>query len=586
MAKDTQTMFKDLTQRYFHWKMKCYPIFATVQGIREYDGLMPDRSLKAVEHNKSQCEQFLRETKGVLAIPGCHLSHKQIRYLNLMIFEVKSCLVGHSLGGHFFPEVNFLEGVQDKLPRYMTLEHFCKLETVEDCNLVLARLSSVSRYCEGMIEALEAGMKAGMTYSIEALSRVPKQFERLQVQDVTQSAFYAPFMAMSKTVNIGQEDVLRIQTEAQNIIKQTVLPGLKHLSTFINDIYSRSIRKSPSISSLPNGDEFYKACLQFHSSVKDLTPEYVHLLGVKLVRELLEGVSKVAKSVGWNGGPQEFLKHVQNDPKQRFQSKAELVEYIQDMIKNKIGPKMKDVIEDRFLTPEFYHVDVEPLPPGNGAMAYYSRASQDGRQKAAFWLNLEKVENFKKFELMSLALHEAIPGHHFHLTLFNQMYGFPDFVKNPVYDDISLSPSRVPFYTAHIEGWGLYSEYLGFEMGLFENPYDLLGYYSWNLLRSVRLVVDTGLHHYNWTREQALTYLTENTALSRRNSEGDIDRYITWPGQSISYKLGQIKILEFREQEQLHWGDKFDLKKFHTRVLARIGPLDELSSSTLEYDES
>ncbi|TRY63269.1 hypothetical protein TCAL_14318 [Tigriopus californicus] len=357
-----------------------------------------------------------------------------------------------------------------------------------------------------MIEALEAGMKAGMTYSIEALSRVPKQFERLQVQDVTQSAFYAPFMAMSKTVNIGQEDVLRIQTEAQNIIKQTVLP--------------------------------------------------------------------------------EFLKHVQNDPKQRFQSKAELVEYIQDMIKNKIGPKMKDVIEDRFLTPEFYHVDVEPLPPGNGAMAYYSRASQDGRQKAAFWLNLEKVENFKKFELMSLALHEAIPGHHFHLTLFNQMYGFPDFVKNPVYDDISLSPSRVPFYTAHIEGWGLYSEYLGFEMGLFENPYDLLGYYSWNLLRSVRLVVDTGLHHYNWTREQALTYLTENTALSRRNSEGDIDRYITWPGQSISYKLGQIKILEFREQEQLHWGDKFDLKKFHTRVLARIGPLDELSSSTLEYDES
>lgn len=571
----------DLTTRYFHWKMKCYPIFATAQGIRNFDGFMPDRSLKAVEQNKSQCENFFKEAKEALTLHQGHLTHKQIRYLNLLIFEVQSCLIGQSLGGHFFPEINFLEGVQDKLPRYMTMKHFCQIRSLEDCNIVLSRLSAIPRYCDGVIEVLQAGMKIAMTYPIEALSRVPDQFARLQVKDATESEFYAPFKTMVEHM-MDQDEVKKVQTEAQHVIKHAVLPALKKLSCFIEDKYFQFLRKAPSISSIPNGKEFYKTCLQFHSSVKDLTPEYVHELGIKLVRELLDGVGKVANSVGWNGSPQEFLKHVQNDPRQRFESKEELVQYVEDIIKNKIGPKMKDVIEDRYLTSEFYHVDVEPLPPGNGAMAYYSRASQDGRQKAAFWLNLEKVENFKKFELLSLALHEAIPGHHFHLTIFNQTYGFPDFVKNPVYDDICLSPSRVPFYTAHIEGWGLYSEFLGFEMGLFEDPYDLLGYYSWNLLRSVRLVVDTGLHHFNWTREQALTYLTENTALSRRNSEGDIDRYITWPGQSISYKLGQIKILEFREQEQLRWGDKFDLKKFHSRVLARIGPLDELSSSTLD----
>ncbi len=313
--------------------------------------------------------------------------------------------------------------------------------------------------------------------------------------------------------------------------------------------YVNHSRSDIAITSVPDGHTYYQFCLAFHART-GITPEEVHQIGLDEIKQLREGVLVVAKQVGQeNATFSEFIQIgkeewellkdtrravsanlnvlVRNDPEQSFASEEELLGYINELLEAKIKPEMTRVLPEKYVTEEKLKLAVEPVPPGVGLIAYYDAKPFFGdttNATATYYLNLEKLDNFKKFELMALTLHEAVPGHHLHLTSFLETSDFPNFLKvriAPTYDELPSSP---PYYTAMLEGWGLYAEYLGLELGLYEDPYDLLGYYSFNLLRAARLVVDTGMHALGWSRQQAIDYLLENTALSEALAEGEIDR--------------------------------------------------------------
>jgi len=222
--------------------------------------------------------------------------------------------------------------------------------------------------------------------------------------------------------------------------------------------------------------------------------------------------------------------------------------------------------------------------PSGGPEAYYENGSQDGSRPGVFYVNLNPLESQKKYEAVTLSLHEGNPGHNYQFVFNKQQSDLPRFMANPMFTRYSEAPSRFPMNTAHVEGWGLYSEFLGFEMGLYEEDlYARFGHYSYNLLRAARLVVDTGIHALAWTRQEAVDYMEANTALSRVAVEREVDRYITWPGQATAYKVGERKIRQLRQSASEQMGERFDLREFHRTILRCLGPLSAVEDCVAAF---
>merc|ERR1719397_573998 len=245
---------------------------------------------------------------------------------------------------------------------------------------------------------------------------------------------------------------------------------------------------------------------------------------------------------------------------------------------------MVKLVPPETLTEEVNQLQVEEAPPPGGAFAYYQSPSKDGSRRGTFFVKLEPLSAQKIYEGITLALHEGNPGHHYQAIFNNGQLSAPAFMKNPMYSRYSEAPSRFPMNTAHSEGWGLYSEFLGFEMGLYEKDlYARFGHYSYNLLRAARLVVDTGIHALAWTRQEAVDYMEANTALSRVAVEREVDRYITWPGQATAYKVGERKIRQLRQSASEQMGERFDLREFHRTILRCLGPLSAVEDCVAAF---
>lgn len=272
-----------------------------------------------------------------------------------------------------------------------------------------------------------------------------------------------------------------------------------------------------------------------------------------------------------------LVDHVRtNVPDQKFQNIEEIKTYIRNLYDNNIYPKMKDFFLSEDLPKATYEMDIVPFPPGWAGIAYYVGGPISGNdRKGGFYINLNNFENFRKFELIPLSLHEGVPGHHYQ-KVFNDNSDMPKFVAYTITGSYATMPSQLALNAAHGEGWALYTEYLGREMGVYdENPTDVLGYFSYTLWRAVRLVVDTGIHAMGWSRQRAIDYFIENTGLGAQYAEVEIDRYITWPGQATAYMMGRREIERLRRKFEKH-DENFDLKMFHRHVLACKGPMDQL----------
>ena len=387
-------------------------------------------------------------------------------------------------------------------------------------------------------------------------------------------------------INISEEEKNALKTAAADSIKLNIKPAMLKMAKFLETEYLPNTRPEIAATSLHSGGEFYKACLKFHTST-DLTAEEIHQIGIKEV----ERIENDIKSILLNELNKEnvdlrlFFNDLRKDKNFFFKSPEELVTHFKEILNEQINPKLGSI----FLCPPKLPLEVIAMPEhmGDGPAAYYIAGTADGSRPGNFFVNTKRFDSQPRYECISLALHEGNPGHHLQSSF--SMVTRPALPKfRQVMEDRSyyLAPSRFPINTAFVEGWALYCENLGNDLGLYNDPYDRIGHYSEEIFRACRLVVDTGMHALGWPRQKAVEFMAEHSAASEENINSEINRYITWPGQAVGYKIGEIKIREMRKDAENKLGEMFDIKHFHEVVLRSAGPLDIVEKEVRRHIEA
>ncbi len=432
--------------------------------------------------------------------------------------------------------------------------------TAKDYEDYLARLRALPGFIDQNIENMRVGLADGFTQPKEILPFILPSFEAQIKDNAAAHPHYAPFEIMPATISARRQRALR--TEARAVLADQVIPAYARAAAFMKDEYLPNARETVGASALPDGVAYYAAMVRYYTSLDDATPDAIHKLGLKEVARIRAEMNGVIKKTGFRGEFNAFLDFLRTDPEFYAKTPEQLLEraaWISKDIDGRLPAYFGKLPRQPY--------SVEPVPAEiapNYTTGRYVGAPLDADRGGQYWVNTYGLDKRPLYQLIALSLHEAVPGHHLQGALALEIENVPDFRKQ--------------FYPhAFGEGWGLYSEKLGVEMGVYTTPYDEFGRLSYEMWRACRLVIDTGLHSKGWTRQQALDYLASNTALSLHNVQTEVDRYIAWPGQALAYKMGELTIWELRAKAERELGDKFDIRDFHDAVLTEGGlPLDML----------
>lgn len=566
----TKDKVNDLFKNYWQWRLKESPEFATFIGNHDFGDKLESYSLESFQNTKLKCEDFIEKANALLSESIDEDSHLN---LELLISDLQIFITGADVKGYLFP-VNFLEGVHIEFERLVS---FMPLKTVTDYQKLISRYRAFPLQATEIIDVLREGIKMNMTCHAVSMDGVLRQLDELQ-QPVEESVFYKPFLSIPDFVTTEERE--KLQSDGRNAVIVDLLPSFKRLQSFIAAEYLKAVRPNIAASSLPKGHEFYQKCLDFHLGFH-ITPEEVHETGLQEVERIGIEMDKVISDLELNISRKEFAQKMRDDHDFYFTSQEELLEAYRGMVINRIRPKLSEIIK----TIPKSKVSIEPSPSSmaNGPAAYYYAGTPDGSRPGVFHVNTASVNSSPKYEMMTLALHECEPGHHLQISYLMELEGIPEFRRHIEDRKYSYAPSRFPLHTAYLEGWGLYSEYLGYELELYDDPYLNYGHLSHEMFRACRLVVDTGMHALGWTREQAVNFMLEHTATHKDNIENEIKRYITWPGQACAYKIGEIKLKELRKMAEAELGPKFDVREFHDVVLRSSGALSLVQKKVREY---
>ena len=439
--------------------------------------------------------------------------------------------------------------------------------TEKDFEDYLARLAGLPKYIDQNIDNMRRGLAEGFTQPKEIIPLIVPSFEAQVTDSAQEHSLYAPFEDMPDAISVKRQKALRKNAEA--VLEGDVIPAFARLATFIKEDYVPNARETLGVSETPGGEDYYAALVRYFTSLDEATPDSIHEIGLKEVARIRNEMNGVIKDAGFDGSFAEFLEFLRTDRQFYARTPQELLDRASWIAKDIDGrlPKYFGKLPRQ-------PYSVEPVPESiapNYTNARYVGASLDSPRGGQFWVNTYKVEIRPLYQLPAMALHEGVPGHHLQSALALESEGVPAFRKN--------------FYPhAYGEGWGLYSEKLGVEMGVYTTPYEHFGRLTWEMWRACRLVIDTGIHAKGWSRQQAIDYLAGNTALSLHNVQTEVDRYIAWPGQALAYKMGELTILELRAKAKQELGDKFDIREFHDAILTEGGlPLDMLRAQIEEY---
>jgi len=435
-----------------------------------------------------------------------------------------------------------------------TLGDALRFDTLKDYEDWLARMHAVPQYLDRFTALLREGIRERMVHPKVIMERIPGQIDKQIVSDPTQSGFYKPFLHFPGA--ISPADQQRLQQEAKQAVEQQIVPAYAKLKQVFVSEYLPACYDQVGAWQLPHGDELYAQMIR-HYTTTTMTPEEVHQTGLREVARINREMDQVMQQTGFKGSRDEFFKFLRTDPQFFYKTPEDLFEAYKALAKT-IDPNLVKVF--RTLPREPYGVEAIPaaVAPDTTA-AYYRPGAADGSRAGTYFVNLYKPDARPKWEMTALSLHESVPGHHLQIARAHELGEMPKF-------------RRYGEYTAFVEGWGLYAESLGEDMGLYSDPYSKFGQLSYEMWRAVRLVVDTGMHVKHWTRDQAIRYFMENCPKHELDVTNEIDRYIAWPGQALAYKIGELKIKELRAHARQQLGEKFDLKEFHDVVLGS-GPL-------------
>lgn len=442
--------------------------------------------------------------------------------------------------------VTQLNGVQQDPAQVIAQTQF---RTAKDYQDLIARLRALPRLIEQNIAQMERGLAEKITPPQITLREVPKQVENLLVKDSRQSPFLAPFKEMPAVISANEQAELK-QT-ASDVFTREVEPAYQKLRDFLVTKYLPGARTSTGYNALPNGEKWYAFNARLQTTTEK-TPAEIHQLGLAEVKRIRGEMEKVMQETGFKGSFKEFCDYLRKDPKFYYTKSEELLAGYREIGK-RIDPELVKLFGHLPQLP-WGVKEVPAYAAESQPSAHYEQGSLKSGRPGWFFANTSKLDTRPKWGMETLTLHEAVPGHHFQIAIAQEMENLPEFRKNG-------------FYVAYVEGWALYSESLGYEMGFYKDPYQNFGHLSDEMWRAVRLVVDTGLHTMNWPREQAIQYFADNTPSPIDDLTVEIDRYIVWPGQALGYKIGQLKMRELRDAAQAELGVKFDLRAFHDELL-------------------
>jgi prolyl oligopeptidase len=527
------------------------PMVASRAGDRRYNTEWRDGSLDAIQRRHLQRRDFLRR---VYAIDKTALSEADQLNYELFRRDLQQRVDAHQFNGYLMP-FSQRGGVQnlDSQASYL------RFDTAGDFEDWLARLDKIDTVIDQTIEVANRGIERGFVLPRVLMERLPDQIDVQLVEEGADSPFYRTFETMPDA--ISGKDQERLRAAAIKTIEDTVVPAYRKLARYFDKTYLPATRESVGLSSLPNGSARYEFLARSFTTTL-MTPDEIHRTGLEEVKRIRGEMRQIIDELEFDGDFQDFLIFLRTDPQFYYDNPDDLYEAYLATSK-RIDPELVKL----FGTLPRMPYGATPIPEAiapDTTTAYYSRPAADGSRAGIYWVNLYRPEVRPKYEIEVLSVHEAMPGHHLQLAIQQELGDMPDF-------------RRYSGFTAFVEGWGLYSESLGYDLGLYKDPYSRFGALTYDMWRAVRLVVDTGLHYKGWTRQQAIDFFKDNAAKTEHDIVNEIDRYIVMPGQALAYKIGQLKILSLRASAEAALGDDFDVRDFHDTLLgAGALPLDML----------
>ena len=542
--KDTKALHAFLAAEW-EYTMEQSPDWASQLGDRRWNDRWPDISLGAIEARHAHNVDALARLKKInrAKLPPAD-------QLNYDLFEYETQLALDEFPHRWFLiPLNQREGIQTA----DDIADALRFETVKDYEDWIGRLSRVDTYVAQTVALMRAGIREKRVQPKITMQRLPAQIDKQLTATPEASPFYKPFTNFP--AGISAADRTRLAASARSAIAAQVLPAYQRLKTFFTNEYLPACFDGVGTWQAPGGAEAYSFfCRKFTTT--PLTPQQIHDLGQSEVKRITGEMQQVMSKVGFKGTRQEFFKFLRTDPRFYCKSANELLTTYRAVSK-RIDPMLVKISKNIPRAPYGVEAIPDKIAPDT-TTAYYRPLAADGSRAGSYFVNLFKPETRPKYEMMALSLHEACPGHHFQFAVAFEQGELPAFRR--------YGGERS--YTAYIEGWALYAESLGDDMGLYDDPYDKFGQLTYEMWRAVRLVVDTGIHHLRWSRQQAIDFFLAHAAKSELDVVNEVDRYISWPGQALAYKIGELKIQELRARATQALGYRFDLREFNDVVLA------------------
>jgi uncharacterized protein (DUF885 family) len=550
---DAATQFHRLLDDHWEWSMREFPGQATAIGDHRYDDKLTDLSAAGVARRKQMHAQFLARLKGIDA--GALRGQDSVSYAvfayNLRTDATIDAIYGKLpfSGDDSWLPLSTMGGIHTQVAAMPRLTRF---DTAADYRAYLKRLNGLPRQIDHVIASLQAGIDSGWMPAAVAVARVPQQLDTHLETDLEKNLVYAPFRKFAADIPAAEQAALA--EAGRQAVLQSVVPAFRKLKTFYETQYLPRARKELAASTLPGGMPFYQAMIG-RMTTTGLNAQQIHDTGLAEVARITADMDATVNEAGFQGTRAEFIRFLNTDP--RF-----LYTRTEDMLAG-----YRDIAKRADAALPAYFAELPRLPYGIRAMQawegdnaeHYTPGAGDGSRPAWFEANVLNLKRRSMPSMASLVLHEAVPGHHLQIARAQELPGVPKFRRNG-------------FFSAYMEGWALYAETLGKEMGLYTTPYERFGHLQQEMHRAARLVVDTGIHALGWDRDRSIAYLEATAGLSHAAAIAETDRYINWPGQALAYKLGQLRITALRAKARAALGARFDIRRFHNAVLDN-GPL-------------
>ncbi|MFA3791193.1 DUF885 family protein [Aliiglaciecola sp. SL4] len=537
-----QQKLTQLMDDIWQYELSISPVYASSHGVHEFDDKLTDISPDGLAKQNTQFKIFLQKLD---KIDKQQLPRTDQINLLMQRYRIQNYVDEYRFNAHYVPltsEYGFHNGMAG-LPRSS------RFNSLKDYQNYLTRLRQIPAYFAQQVAWMKKGMEVGMVQPKAVMQGFEKSVESFFSGQVEGNIFYGPFLKLDD-IHVTEAQKRALIIEAKEVIKQDVMGAYQSFYDFLVNDYIPNSKSDVASKSWPNGEQMYQNRAQYYTTT-DLSVDEIHQLGLTEVARIRAEMQGIVDELGFQGSISDFIQFLRTDPQFYAKTSVELLKHASYVAK-RMDAKLPKLFYKLPRTPYGVAPVPDAIAPKYTTGRYVSPRRDD--EPGYYWVNTYALDKRPLYAIPALTMHEAVPGHHLQISLASEMDDLPNV-------------RRYTYISAFGEGWGLYSEFLGKEVGIYQTPYEEFGRLSYEMWRACRLVVDTGMHIKGWSRQRALDYMLENTALSEHNVTTEIDRYISWPAQALAYKIGELEIKKLRTEAELALGDKFDLRAFHDAVL-------------------